>query len=319
MKNKILLILITLTLISPLATTNCNAKVSGYSKMILLYLEPNTKLTDSTLDKCSNANTYVILPISDYKVRYQWNSDKNYYDYGEFINYAKKYVDTILSDSSRTFSQIYIATPRTLDGSSQQLPSSSEINAYLADLKASFSDDVWNNNIAGLYIYDEEYRYASYFNTLRKKMNENKNYKNKKLIWAPYYANENWHAISNILKKYPNALDLILIQPNYYFGQQPKSVLNKVKDWVENQSINGVKAETTTLGAMLEIDVAVSWTNNDKPTGYGTTAGYCKQAFDEYVKTFAPLRDIYPMCFYPGGLINLDNPIVSSEINNFFE
>lgn len=291
-----------------------SARSGSNYKMLFLYLNSGTSLSSELMDY-DNVNTYVISPDGGYHVTYDWNMSKHYYDYIDYIGYVKKYVDYIVSHRQTKNNKIFIATPSSFVNGKQQSPNSSNIKAFFADLRANFSDEVWNNNIEGIYVYDEEYTdNGKYHKNVGDIMHSNSDYRNKKLLWCPYYGV--YGEISHVLRAYPNLFDIILIQPNYYFGG--KDVLDKIKGWIETQKVNGVSSRNTVLGVQLEIDIAYTW-RDDRVTSYGTTAEYCKNAYNKYFSTFESVKTLYPMShFGDSWKPNLTNRTIINKINDFY-
>ena len=177
--------------------------------------------SSSNIKSLNNANGFVILPHQSKELcSYDWNSTKRYYNYLTFITEAKKTINTILS--IKPYAKIWIATPPTIADNKHTLPTEKSYKDYFTDLKANIPNDVWNNNVEGIYLYDEDYYGYDKLKHMKSMSSYISKDLRKKFLWSPYYSMEvNNKKISRALEE--GIFDYILIQPNYYFNKSQQT------------------------------------------------------------------------------------------------
>lgn len=269
----------------------------------------------SNIDSLSNANGFVILPHQSKELcSYDWNSTKGYYNYLTFIAEAKKTINTVLRSNPNA--KIWIATPPTIGDGKHIPPTERLYKAYFADLKANIAKDIWNNNIEGIYLHDEDYYGYDKLNYMKGLSSYISKDLGKKFLWSPYYSMEvNHKKISKALEQ--NIFDYIVVQPNYYFNKgQTTDNTGIIANWVKNQSINGKRSSRTRIGVQMEINNG--YRDNLDNGGY-------RKRYQAYVNTFKPLVGKYPFSFYCGDVTNLGSSklvdpkyLVETKIQEFY-
>ncbi|TQV89383.1 hypothetical protein [Aliikangiella coralliicola] len=238
-----------------------------------------------------HANSYEYANYK-YNAYNPWQPNNTYYNYSLYIKDIRKTVQSIY-ESRGTSSSVYISMPRYRNHWTNpyyRYYSDAPVRDFMVDLKANVdavtggNSAFWDNSVKGFYIVEETFDGCvqlntsgfcvnnegydgdfKYFRDVRSKLNNI--HPGKELIWAPHYAVEgdNYHGGGDTTpyKKLSQTLkwqningtifDRILMQPGYANAKPCSNCFRIIADRLNTQSINGVPAGNTRLGAVMEL------------------------------------------------------------------
>lgn len=181
-------------------------------------------------------------------------------------------------------------------------------------IKDTVGDDIWNNNVQGIYYSGEDVVTAGYtkfdetcpendFNnpivvSMRGVSDRVHSY-GKEMLWIPYYhaaasSSTNLGYVANLT----DIFDTVIIQPSLFFAEDRARTgeINIVRDCVLKQAvvdpdgniIGGKKTSKTRIGFEMEID-----------SQFFDLPGYPERYY-KYEETFGDLVGTYPTAFYAG-------------------
>ena len=179
-------------------------------------------------------------------------------------------------------------------------------------IKNTVREDIWNNNVQGIYFSGEDVVTAGYTRFDNDKPEENFNNPivyamktvsdrvrsfGKNMLWIPYYheaasSSKNMGHIVNLT----DIFDTAIIQPSFFFNPARVDEIRIVSDCVRKQAvvdingeiIGGVKTSNTEIGFEMEIDHQF-FTNEAYPPRYYAY----EEGFGEFVGK-------YPTAYYAG-------------------
>lgn len=247
-------------------------------------------------------------------------------DYENYNMIADTFIIPIINNivKFRKNDQIWIGTPqinyKNVDISKKSLI---PFYSYIQYIKGKIEQDVWKNNVAGIYMNAESIYGDVDYNNLTKHEEINLMYNlskkihaelKKKFLWIPYYTS----IVANpaeVIKKLglvantTNIFDYVIIQPGYFNNPELESNMTGIVQSINRQVVcyrDGIpvssKTSKTIIGAEMELDASKV---ND--------IEYSKR-YGEYTNDFGPFLNKYPIAFYWQGDFN--NAII--EVNKFY-
>lgn len=193
-------------------------------------------------------------------------------------------------------------------------------------IKATVSEEIWNNNIQGIYfsqedivpfgytVFDNDQPENDFNNPIVKAMHavSDRAYSyGKNMLWIPYYhaavsSSTNLGYTVNLT----NIFDTVIIQPSFFFNSARTQEIGIVADCVRKQAvvdangeiIGGRKISNTEIGFEMEIDS--QFFNDDNYV----------QRYYAYEKGFGEFVGKYPTAYYAGApetMIKVSKDIIS--------
>lgn len=197
-------------------------------------------------------------------------------------------------------------------------------------IKATVSEEIWENNIQGIYFAGEDivpFGYTRFDNDCPEKDFNNPVVKSmravsdrahsygKNMLWIPYYheavgSSKNLGHVANLT----DIFDTVIIQPSFFFNPARVDEIGIISDCVRKQAvvdingniIGGKKTSKTVIGFEMEID-----------SQFFDKEGYPERYY-AYEKGFGEFVGKYPTAYYAGApetMIKLSDNVIKTFFN----
>ncbi len=198
---------------------------------------------------------------------------------------------------------------------------------YINSVKRGLGEELWNKNVAGIYMNKEAVYGPIDFSDIEKNVcfklisdlsTKIHNELHKEFLWIPYYGFGTYaELVTRALAYVANRTDIfdyVVIQPHYYFEGDSLSNVTAVHHSIANQAVSDsqgtviyTKDSKTVIGPEMEMSWRIVPPNNYTEFN---------ERFQQYLDAFAEYKDKYPIIFYWDG--DLKNAY-ESKINPFFQ